>query len=399
VTFERLARTALLVAATSAIVPGEAPLSPALASPRSAALSPLAGETVPASPAAGPVSELPASRVELIELFVTNEMARWGVPGLSLSIAHEGALVFANGYGFADMENFVAAKTDTVYRLASVSKAMTAVLTLQLVERGALKLDEPIRPHCPAFPRKRWPVTPRQLLAHLGGIRHYRDGEVPMTRRYATLEEGLDLFKDDPLEYRPGTRHLYSTYGYSLLGCVIEGATERPFFDVLQESVLIPAGMTRTRPDDVRALIQNRTRGYVRDGRGALLNAALADMSYKVPGGGLTATAPDLARFGLALVSGVLLKQDSLDAMLRPVARFEEDSEAYGLGMSLGERDGQPEAWHTGGQEGASSALYFRPAGGPVVAVLANQEGVEEALLDLARRIADLVAAPPDAAK
>jgi CubicO group peptidase (beta-lactamase class C family) len=219
-----------------------------------------------------------------------------------------------------------------------------------------------------------------------------------MTRRYTALEEGLELFKDDPLEHEPGTKYLYSTYGYNLLGCVIEGVTERPFFEVLKESVLIPAGMTRTQPDDVQALIPNRARGYFRDARGALLNAALADMSYKVPGGGLTGTAPDVARFGLALTSGVLLQADSVDRMLTPVAVY-EDSEGYGLGLSVGERSGRPEAWHTGGQEGASSVLYFRPSGGPVVAVLANQQGIEEALLDLARRVADLVAAPPDAAR
>jgi len=391
--FERLARTALLVATTSAVITGAAHAPPALATPRAPAPPPRPGEADQVGPATGPVSELPSARVEVIELFVTNEMARWGVPGLSLAIAHEGALVFANGYGFADMENFVAAKADTVYRLASVSKAMTAVLALQLAERGALELDEPVGPHCPAFPEKRWPITARQLLAHHGGVRHYRDGEVPMTRHYTTLEEGLALFKDDPLEHEPGTRYLYSTYGYSLLGCVIEGVTERPFFEMLRESVLTPAGMTRTQPDDVQDLIPNRTRGYFRDARGALLNAALADMSYKVPGGGLTGTAPDVARFGWALVTGVLLEADSLDAMLTPVAVYEEDSEGYGLGMSVGERDGQPEAWHTGGQEGASSALYFRPGDGPVVALLANQQDVELALLDLARRVADLVAA------
>jgi CubicO group peptidase (beta-lactamase class C family) len=156
--------------------------------------------------------------------------------------------------------------------------------------------------------------------------------------------------------------------------------------------------MTRTQPDDVRALIANRARGYVRNTQGALLNAALADMSYKVPGGGLTGTAPDVARFGLALVSGVLLDADSLDAMLTPVTVYEEDSGGYGLGMSVGERHGQPEAWHTGGQEGASSVFYFRPGDGPVVVMLANQQGMEEALLDLARRVADLVTADPDAA-
>ena len=332
-------------------------------------------------------------------MVITNEMARLGIPGLSVAIAHEGKLVFANGYGFADIENFVSAKADTAYRLASISKAMTAVLALQLAEKGELDLDAPARETCPAFPKKRWPVTARQLLGHRGGIRHYREGEQPMTRRYGTVEEGLALFEDDPLEFEPGTGHLYSTYGYTLLGCVIEGAAGRRFAEVLQDSVFAPSGMTRTRPDDVRDLIPNRVRGYARDEQGTLVNAALADMSYKVPGGGLSGTAPDVARFGLALLSGRLLGPDSLERMLTPGSTHDDGSEGYGLGMSVGLEEDRPEAWHLGGQEGASAALYLRLDEGPVVAVLANLENIPPRLLTLARRIADLVVADPDVAR
>jgi CubicO group peptidase (beta-lactamase class C family) len=345
--------------------------------------------------ATGPVSRLPAARVEALEVVITNEMARLGIPGLSVAIAHEGEIVLANGYGFADIENFVSAKADTTYRLASISKAMTAVVALQLAEQGQLDLDAPARSRCPAFPKKRWPVTARQLLGHTGGIRHYRDAEQPMTTRYETLEQGLALFKDDPLEFEPGTQYLYSTYGYSLLGCIVEGVTQKGFADVLSERVFVPAGMTRTGPDDVRTLIANRARGYARDDQGLLVNAALADMSYKVPGGGLCGTAPDVARFGLALVSGGLLAPESLDLMLAPGSAPGDRPDGYGLGMAVGLHDDRPEAWHLGGQEGVSTALYFRPNGGPVIALLTNLEGIAPALLPLARRLADLVVADP----
>lgn len=346
-------------------------------------------------PATGPVARLPAARVEAIEVVVTNEVARLGIPGLSLAIAHEGELVFANGYGFADIENFVSTRADTAFRLASISKSMTAVVALQLAEQGVLDLDAPARQGCTAFPRKRWPVTARQLLSHRGGIRHYRDGEQPMTRRFETLEEGLALFRDDPLEYEPGTGYLYSTFGYSLLGCIVEGLREEPFEQVLRNLVFEPAGMSRTRPDDVRDLIPGRARGYARNEQGMLVNAALADMSYKVPGGGLVGTAPDVARFGMALVSGQLLSAESLEAMLTPAGPGRDGEDGYGLGMNVAERDGRPEAWHLGGQEGVSTALYFRPTEGPVVAILTNLEGVPPALLPLARRIADLVVTDP----
>ena len=351
------------------------------------------------SAAGGPVSKLPPARVEAIEVVISDQMAGLGIPGLSVAIAHEGELVFANGYGFADLENLVSARADTAYRLASISKAMTAVLALRLAEQGELDLDGPVRPRCPAFPEKRWGVTPRQLLSHRGGVRHYHDGEVPMTRRYTSLEEGLSLFKDDPLEFEPGTQYLYTTYGYSLLGCAIEGVTGRPFVDMLHESVFAPAGMTRTRPEDVRALIPNRARGYIRVDPGILINAALADMSYKVPGGGLSGTAPDVARFGLALISGRLLTPESLEEMLTPADQDAGDRRGYGLGMLVDEREGRREAWHGGGQEGVSTVLYFRPDGGPVVAVLTNLQELGPRLLALARNIADLVVTDPHGVK
>jgi serine beta-lactamase-like protein LACTB len=392
VSFERLARTALLVATTSAIV-GAAHVPPALANPRSPAPPPLPGETAQVGPAAGPVSKLSAARVETLEMVVTNVTARLGIPGLSLAIGQDGDLVFANGYGFADIENFVSAKADTVYRLASISKTMTAVLALRLAAKDELDLDAPVQGYCPSFPNKRWPVTSRQLLSHQGGIRHYRDGERPMTRRFTTLEEGLALFKDDPLEFEPDTGILYSTHGYTLLGCVIEGVSGRPFAEVLKEAVFLPAGMVRTQPDDLRALIPNRAQGYARDEQGRLVNSALADMSYKVPGGGLSGTAPDLARFGIALASGRLLDPESLERMLTPGRTRGGHTGGLGLGVSVAEREGRREAWKDGNQTGTSGMLYLRPEGGLVVAVLTNREGIAAALLPVVRHIADVVLA------
>jgi CubicO group peptidase (beta-lactamase class C family) len=342
------------------------------------------------------VATLPAERVEAIEVVITHQMSRLGIPGLSVAIGLDDEVVFANGYGFADVENFVAAKADTAYRLASISKALTAVAVLQLAEEGELDLDAPVQEHCDAFPLKRWPLSSRQLLAHQGGVRHYREGERPMTRRWATLQEALKLFGDDPLEFEPDTGILYSTYGYSLLGCVVEGVTGRPFLEALRHAVLEPAGMGRTGADDVHALIPNRARGYTRDAGGALVNSALADMSYKVPGGGLMGTAPDVTRFGLALISGRLLGPEWRERMFT-LQRTRGGQEAgHGLGVSVGEHEGQAEIWKDGGQTGVSTMLYLGDGQGPVVALLANHEGVTVPLLPLARRIARLVVAEPE---
>jgi len=341
-------------------------------------------------PAIGPVPLQPA-RIEAIEATIAAEMARAGIPGLSAAIGLGGDLKWTAGYGLADVENSVPAKVDTAYRLASVTKPMTAVAVLRLAEQGKLDLDAPIQRYVPSFPDRGRTITARLLLAHLGGIRHYSEGEFVSTRHYESVVDALGVFKDDPLAFEPGTHFLYSTYGYNLLGAVAEGAAGRPFLSELHEAVCVPAGMTRTRADDHFELIPNRAEGYIRTAAGELANSGMADTSVKIPGGGLISTAPDVARFGLALLGGRLVRNETLGAMLTAQKTKDGRSTGSGLGLFLGERAGRREAWHTGGQQRVSTLLFLQPDTGLVVVLLCNLEEQGTSLLGLARRIADTV--------
>ena len=323
---------------------------------------------------------------------VLGEMSRLGIPGLTLAVVEGGALVHEAAFGFVDVENGVRARPETVYRLASVSKPMTAVAVLRLAERGLLDLDAPVWRYCPDFSEKPWPVTARQLLGHQGGIRHYRPDEPTLTRRFDSFADALALFRDDPLLHEPGTGVRYSTYSYNLVGCAAAGAARTPFLALLGDAVFGPAGMTATGVDDVREITPYRAQGYVRDAEGRLRNSALADMSYKVPGGGLSGTAADVARFGSALLAGRLLSQATLEQMLTRQTTRDGRVTGYGLGLTLGEREGRPEAWHTGGQERVSNVLYLSldrgvASGGRSVAILTNLEGVQPEMLALARLV------------
>lgn len=317
-------------------------------------------------------------------------MSRHEIPGLSVAVVLDGQLRWSNGYGLADLENFVPAKAATAYRLGSVGKPMTAVAALQLAEQGRLDLDAPVQKVVPSFPEKTWPVTPRQLLAHLGGIRHYAEGEMGNTRHYSSLAEGLELFRNDPLLQQPGTKYVYSTYGYNLLGAAVEGASGMEFTTYLRAKVFEPAGMVDTRADDVFAIIPNRAQGYARNPAGHLSNSGLADTSYKIPGGGLVATAPDVARFAVALQSEVLLPKEALERMFTRQKTTDGKPVGYGLGWTIGQRAGRREVWHTGGQQRVSTILYMQPERRFAIALLTNLEGIGPALLELARQIADL---------
>jgi serine beta-lactamase-like protein LACTB len=152
-------------------------------------------------------------------------------------------------------------------------------------------LDAPVQEYCPAFHEKEAPITTRQLLGHLGGIRHTQGSlENPerfnTKRFYDSIAGGLSFFKADPLVAMPGTMYSYSTHSYTLVSCVTEGALDKKYVDFVRENVSRPAGMTQTRIDDRLVIVPHRTRIYSKDAFGNEINAEPVDVNFKAPGGG-----------------------------------------------------------------------------------------------------------------
>jgi len=319
-------------------------------------------------------------------------MAAERIPGLSVAVVTHGELRFAAGFGQADLENAVPATADTVYRLASVSKPISAVAAMQLAERGKLDLDAPVQKYVPGFPQKPWPVTTRAVLGHLSGIRHYADGEFESTQHYNNLTEALTIFQDDPLAHEPGTTYSYSTYGYTLVGAVIEAASGTTFADYIKTNVFEPAGMASARVDDVFEIIPHRAHGYQKGPGGVLQNSGLADTSYKVPGGGLCASATDMARFAIAVWNGTLLKPETRREMFTSQKTRDGRRTGYGLGWAVTTwRQGRREVFHRGDQQRITSLLYTQPDRGLGVVLFANLEGIGNPIFSLARQIVDIV--------
>ena len=327
---------------------------------------------------------LPADRAAKIEAAIITLMTSKKIPGLSVAVVSDNQVRWQKGYGMADLENSVPAKAATVYRIASVAKPITAVAVMQLVERGKLDLDAPIQKYVPTFPGKPWPITTRQLLGHLSGIRNYKQNEFPNqydnTRLYSSLTEALSIFKDDPLDFEPLTKFSYTTYGYTLLGAVIEGASGMSYLDYMRENVFKPAKMGHTKADNVYDIIPNRARGYAPKVYGQfdgnLRNAALADTSYKIPAGGLVSTVEDLANFAIAVQDGTLVKKETFQQMSRSQSTRDGKQSPYGLGWfidGIGNRKGV--VWHGGVQQGATSVLFLLPEERIAVVILTNLEG------------------------
>jgi CubicO group peptidase (beta-lactamase class C family) len=349
-------------------------------------------------PAGARAAKLERDRVAAIERVLTAWMTKHGVPGLSVAVAREGEVVWSAGYGFADVENSVPAKAGTMYRTASMGKSLTAAAAMRLVEEGRIQLDEPIQSHCDSFPPTRWPLTLRHLLSHLGGVRHYggpRDAEEQAsTVHYASASAALAPFRNDSLRFEPGTDYLYSSYGYDVIGCALEGAAGAPFMEVLRRTVFEPAGMLHACQDDPSAIVPNRAAGYVRRG-GELRVATHVDMSNRLPAGGCLASAPEMAAFEAAFMDGRLVRPETRDLMLTEARLSRGGTVNYGLGWAIvedstGHVTGR--ALHGGSSPGASGMMFIIPAERIGVVIMTNLEdaperaALAESLAEIARR-------------
>jgi len=267
-----------------------------------------------------------------------------------------------------------------------------------LWQQGKLDLDAPVQKYCPAFPQKETPITTRELLGHLGGIRHYKsdsqnDLEVGNTKHFANpIQAGLDFFKGDPLVAKPGTEFHYSTQGFTVVGCAIEGASGENYVDYVRENVLRPAGMTHTVVDDRMAIVPFRTRFYSKDSSGAITNADFLDSSYKIPGGGWLSSADDMAQFEVAMLHDRVVARSTRDLMWTPLRPSDGKEDRYALGWGTGKDLGVLDVGHTGGQQGTSTSFMMVPERGAGVVVLINLDGGNAS--DLANELMKIVLAP-----
>ena len=312
----------------------------------------------PAS-AAGQQKTLSPEKRAAIEKAVSSFMSANSVPGVGAAVVLEGEPVWSAGFGMSDLEDFAPATSSTLFRLGSISKPITAVAVLQLYEGGKLDLDAPVQKYCPVFPKKDWPITARELLGHLGGIRHYNEdgkGDIPedSARHFSSMEESLHIFAADPLVAKPGAKFNYSTYGYTLLGCVLEGAASEKYLDFVRKNVFQPAAMEQTQADDFFAVIPHRTRWYHKDKSGLVHNAGVLDSSYKIPGGGLISSADDMARFEAAILADRLIKRATRELMWTSLKTEDGKPTGYGLGWGILDKFGVHIVAHTGGQQGTS---------------------------------------------
>jgi len=304
---------------------------------------------------------------------VANAVLARGIPGLAVAVAVDGRVVYAEGFGYADLEQRVPAWPSTKFRIGSISKPLTAVALMQLVEQRKIDLDAPVQKYLPSFPNKGVTITPRLLAGHLAGIRHYQGDEFLSATHYDSVVDGLKIFANDPLVAPPGTKYNYSTYGFNLLSAVIESASGEPFLDYMQRHVFDALGLAHTTADQNRLLVAERSRFYARQKDGPFENAPYVDNSYKWAGGGFLSTPEDLVRFGSALLHPGFLTADSLKLLFTSQKTRDGKETGYGMGWSIRKAEsGQRIYDHSGGSVGGTCQLIVYPDSHVVVALLTN---------------------------
>lgn len=380
--------------------------------------------TAPAS-AQPPVKQLEGA----VALRVRREAETQGLVGVSVAVGRGTKLVHTAHFGWEDREGSIAASDATMYRWASVSKPVTAVLAMQASAAGKLDLDADVRKYVPEFPEKTWEgaavvITARQLLTHQGGIVHYSNGPVIKTQReydvpnpFERVVVALDWFKESPLVAKPGAKHSYTTHGYILLGAVVERAWGAEgggtFAGQVKEKIAAPLGMTSFRPDYQWEKIEHRAVGYRRDRSAdqpaetpnvpadkrrekpappAMVRSTDTDVSWKLPGGGFISTVADMGRFGCGMLGTKLVMPEVRAQMWTAQKTADGAATGYGLGFGVGTAEGMPMISHSGAQEKTSTFLLILPKHGKegiVVAVMTNTEGANLRLL--ARDLAEIV--------
>ena len=316
-----------------------------------------------------------------------------------------GEVVWAEGFGWADIEDRRPVTPRTRFRIGGVAKPMTAAAVGLLLERGELDIDLPALHYVPSSPEKPWSFTTRQLMGHIAGIRHYTDDEEMLYRRTSCTSplDALVIYADDPLLFEPATAYEYSSYGWTLVGAVVEAAAGEPFLHFMQREVFDPLGMGDTVLDDPARPRAETTSFYwpfaASDPTYGIEDANNPDNTCLQGGAALLSTPSDVVRFGAAMLDGRLIRAGTLDMLRTPLELDSGESTGHGLGWFVRQIPIGPTAepttvfGHDGRSAGGTTSFVTVPEHDVVIAVTANVSYARN-LSSLSARLVDLFVAP-----
>ncbi len=311
--------------------------------------------------------------IQKSEDYVETFMQENKVPGMSVAVSYKGQLVWSQGFGYADLENSLKVNNKTKFRIASVSKPVTAVLVARLYQSRVLDIDVPIHDYLTEYPQKRWEFTIRHLMTHSAGVRHYSALDTNFKAYHNSIQNGLEIFKHDSLLFKPGSRFHYSSYGYNIIGAAIEEAIDNSFEKLLTDSLFILTGMNNSTIDDPYKIITNRSKTYFLNEVNDIINAPFFDNRYKIPSGGILSTAEDLVQLANTVMYGEYLNLQSVELLFTPYEYTHEKDSDTGFGWVVTKDDNDNILYgHLGGNTGGCSAILIYPEKQFIIVWLGN---------------------------
>ena len=290
-----------------------------------------------------------------IDDYVEAEMSRQRLPGVSLAVVRNGQVVYAKGYGYANLEHQVPVKPLTIFQSGSVGKQFTATAVMMLVEQGKINLDEKISKYLGDVPPAWKDITVRHLLTHTSGLTDY-PSDFDFRRDY-TEDDLLKRAQAIPPAFKQGENWQYSNLGYVTLGILIHKVSGQFYGDFLQQNVFKPLGMTNTRIINEADIIPNRAAGY-HFVRNELKNQDWVSPSLNTTAdGALYFTVLDIAKWDAGLYGETLLKKSSLEQMWTPVRLNNNTTYDYGFGWSFTKMNGHRLIEHGGAWQGFTSYI------------------------------------------
>jgi CubicO group peptidase (beta-lactamase class C family) len=323
-----------------------------------------------------------ADAVEQGRQIVRAGVAGQNLPGVAVAVGAGGDILWAEGFGWADLENRVAVTPETRFRIGNVSNTLTSAAVGLLLEKKKLNLDEQIQTYVPEFPEKQWPVTLGQLMGHVAGVRNDEGDEEPLSEHCERTVDGLRRFAKRRLLFEPGTQYRSSSYGWILVSAAVEDAADERFFTFMRTQVFEPLGMAATRPDSAAEPIADRATFYfprfAGDTRYGPELARDGDHLCLAGAGAFLSTPSDLVRFGMAFNGGKLLQPATVNMLQTPQWLISGQQTNYGLGWQLQTVPlaGEPTRMAGHGTKkdfiGGTASLITFPERGIVVAVTSN---------------------------
>lgn len=324
--------------------------------------------------AAQAVNTLPSDLAVKVQGAITQVIDKTHVPSASVGIVQNGRIVYVAAFGHARLSPALPAAPDMRYAIGSISKQFTAAAVLLLAEEGKLTLDDPVAKYFPELTRSN-EVTIRNLLSHTSGYQDYapQDYTIPAWTKPTTAQAIIHEWATKPLDFDPGTQYQYSNTNFNIAGLIVEKASGEPFWQFLSRRVLVPLALTRTIDLDTQH-DQLEPTGYFRNALGPLRPALREAPGWYFADGEMAMPPGDLLTWDISLMNQSLLKPSSYAAMETEMVLKNGRGAGYGLGVSVGMRDGHRVVAHGGEVGGFVASNTVFPDDKIAIVVLTNQE-------------------------